>query len=409
MDLATFQEWWKSGGRAGFLAFANYPGVQKSYTNNVYNCLYGSKAAIIVDAVPLLPSTLDYSGYSNKLAEQIDRDGPMGFDAILETYTSMSQSAGVSALSWIDTKFTGIDVPNQVRVMVKGLRSQMYGYWKYKQSTGVIPSDSLQPVRNWHYLDRRTILHDGIILNDQIFNTVCIGKDTIPANAMIPEHYRRVLDVNQLIVNVEQNVLNQRDVFKKAYAQTFLREEVGKMYRGEIVLLGTPEIEPFDVLVLNDPTVGISGPVEVESVIHSFSQENGYITIVRPRALVTMNDRMTISILTGLKDLWSEAWSYSDSINEKGILPVPGVNVDPAALMATSVASLYWVLGGEPTANTILISPLTRFNRPWLGGVQGWKVTDIYGYLEDRKTRFWEDEFEPLLESYKTARGIVLD
>ena len=54
-----------------------------------------------------------------------------------------------------------------------------------------------------------------------------------------------------------------------AYAQSFRREELGKMYRGELVLRGIPEIEPMDVLLVIDTSTGMMGPIEVETLTTS--------------------------------------------------------------------------------------------------------------------------------------------
>lgn len=106
----------------------------------------------------------------------------------------------------------------------------------------------------------QSIVHNGIKLNEKIYNAVRIcdpeknGKATpIKANKNIPDNYTRVLDVTDQINDPKQNVIDQSvgdGGLMMAYAQSFLREEVGKMYRGELVLRGVPEIEPADVLLI---------------------------------------------------------------------------------------------------------------------------------------------------------------
>lgn len=101
-------------------------------------------------------------------------------------------------------------------------------------------------------------------LNEKIYNAVRIcdpeknGKaHPIKANANIPDNYTRVLDVTDQINDLKQNVIDQSvgdGGLMMAYAQSFLREEVGKMYRGELVLRRIPEIEPADVwLIIRSP------------------------------------------------------------------------------------------------------------------------------------------------------------
>ena len=107
------------------------------------------------------------------------------------------------------------------------------------------------------------IIHNGIRLNDKVYNAVRIsdpdknGKGyPIRANANIPANHVRMLDVTDQTNDPKQNVIDQSfsgsTGLIMAYAQSFLREELGKMYRGELVLRGIPEIEPMDVLLMMD-------------------------------------------------------------------------------------------------------------------------------------------------------------
>ena len=116
----------------------------------------------------------------------------------------------------------------------------------------------------------------------------------IKANDNIPPNHIRMLDVTDQINDPKQNVIDQSPSgatgLLMAYAQSFLREELGKMYRGELVLRGIPEIEPLDVLLVMDTSTGMMGPIEVETVTHVMNYEDGFITIVKPRALVAINE-----------------------------------------------------------------------------------------------------------------------
>lgn len=82
-----------------------------------------------------------------------------------------------------------------------------------------------------------------------------------------------MLDVTDQINDPKQNVIDQSfsgsTGLIMAYAQSFLREELGKMYRGELVLRGIPEIEPMDVLLITDPSTGMTRyrrPAETKQV-----------------------------------------------------------------------------------------------------------------------------------------------
>jgi hypothetical protein len=123
----------------------------------------------------------------------------------------------------------------------------------------------------------------------------------ILANANIPPNHVRMLDVTDQINDPKQNVIDQSfsgsTGLLMAYGQSFLREELGKMYRGELVLRGIPEIEPMDVLLIMDPSTGMMGPIEVETVTHVLNNEDGFITLIKPRAVVAVNEAASANFL----------------------------------------------------------------------------------------------------------------
>src|ERR1700759_5024063 len=110
-----------------------------------------------------------------------------------------------------------------------------------------------------------------------------------------------MLDVTDQINDPKQNVIDQSlsgsTGLIMAYGQSFLREELGKMYRGELILRGIPEIEPMDVLLITDPSTGMMGPIEVETVTHVMNNEDGFITLIKPRAVVAVNEAASANFL----------------------------------------------------------------------------------------------------------------
>jgi hypothetical protein len=363
-------------------------------------------------------------------------------------------------------------------------------------------------------------------VNDKIYNAVRIGDGasngtvvTFKANGLIPDQHIRTLDVTDLINDPKQNVINPnswcgvggyKSGLSMAYAQSFLREEVGKMYRGEIVLRGAPTIEPWDILLLLDPSTGIVGSVEVDQVIHSFNLENGYITIVKPRALVAVNEASSAQFVNALMNAMAltlptilRAGSLSGSaaaiaLTKLGVgtaagalslrllfpalakgavlgskaaawasgaaadaATVTGAAAETAGLTATGAAIVEggvaaetglaaaggvlgtatsgtlaagaaaffaspagWVVIGvlcvsvlavgimywtdRTHGNTpLIIVPVMRFNRPWVGGLQGWRVTDLIGVINGQARQYWADEISPLMEMVETAGDLA--
>ena len=165
------------------------------------------------------------------------------------------------------------------------------------------------------------------------------------------------------------------------------------------------------------------GPIEVDSVIQSFTQETGWISIIKPRALIASNDRATAPALVGLGDLLGGLnYRIGTAGDNSPVLNDPksqiGFNVLGLKAGVTGVALLlgavYWAISAcifhkGVSRNIMQICPLSRFNRPWVGGLQGWSVTDMIGSWQQSAVRLWESEFDPLLESYMRTKNLVID
>lgn len=77
---------------------------------------------------------------------------------------------------------------------------------------------------------------------------------------------------------------------------SILRDECKDMYQGELVLLGSPSIKPYDMLYLNDTMHEMNGNILVKSVTHHFSYDTGFVTSVEPDALVVNDDKAMMAM-----------------------------------------------------------------------------------------------------------------
>jgi hypothetical protein len=69
-------------------------------------------------------------------------------------------------------------------------------------------------------------------------------------------------------------------------ANTILTNQMQNMYSGELKILGNPGIKPHDVVWVQDDYNDMQGPIEVDTVVHSFTTQSGLTTTITP-ALVT--------------------------------------------------------------------------------------------------------------------------
>jgi len=76
----------------------------------------------------------------------------------------------------------------------------------------------------------------------------------------------------------------------KRYVQGLFARHLRNGYRGEFIVLGEPTLKPYDICYLADHSIGMYGPVEVESVTHIFNREQGFISIVTPDMCLAINE-----------------------------------------------------------------------------------------------------------------------
>lgn len=164
-----------------------------------------------------------------------------------------------------------------------------------------------KPFRRYHILSSSTdIVHNGIQASEHnVINAVdvkwfgdkVIGQPvdsvTIKAHANIPEDLIRMESINYPNCRGYQSALR--------YGMGHLIHSMKEMYRGEVMVLGNPRIRPYDVCFLHDTYHQMAGPIEVEAVTHIFSHETGYLTEIKPNAIVIGNEISSMPVIEGLK------------------------------------------------------------------------------------------------------------
>jgi hypothetical protein len=86
----------------------------------------------------------------------------------------------------------------------------------------------------------------------------------------------------------------------KRYARSILAKQAKEMYKGSILVLGSPHIRPYDVIILNDTYNDMYGPIEVEEVHHMFTPDTGFVTQIYPDTFIIQEDLTPYVIFNGV-------------------------------------------------------------------------------------------------------------
>jgi LAS superfamily LD-carboxypeptidase LdcB len=216
---------------------------------------------------------------------------------------------------------------------------------------------------------------------------------TLKADAAIPDE-----DIRELSVQYP-NCIGEE--VAKNYCLSLLFNSLKDSYKGNLVLIGNPKIKPFDIVYCFDTYNDLVGPIEVEQVIHKFSQETGFITEVTPDMVVHVNQHSTLStsdamgyiaeyalkkigvtnnVLTGLK--------IAGNVATLPLLPLSplaamffnsaehtlstGTNNSPLALIGTFVFKK--LITRTQLAHPFRFSPLVLQSHPMIGGLPNRKT-----------------------------------
>lgn len=86
------------------------------------------------------------------------------------------------------------------------------------------------------------------------------------------------------------------------------------MYQGDITILGDTTIKPIDIIILDDIKEQMEGPIQVGLVVHQFSHETGFVTMIKPDLFVVPTDSPLNEIIGiiegfgGLVKMLSTVW-----------------------------------------------------------------------------------------------------
>lgn len=123
-----------------------------------------------------------------------------------------------------------------------------------------------------------------------------------------------------------------------------LAEGIKKMYRGTLTIRGR-FIKPYDRIILNDRFNGMKGPIEVESVVHHFNSEVGWVTNIIPQAVCDSNPGAAIIQTAIMEANFDRVMNVVDRFFDAAylgtILAAPGVGGALKAILSKGLPAVF--------------------------------------------------------------------
>ena len=265
-----------------------------------------------------------------------------------------------------------------------------------------------RPFRNFHYFDSsHHILKNNIRTSrDGTFNEVEVlyfnnendieegNPDELLSN--IEELTRGEAEsmACQLDENIPEEYINSyreefpsciTDTMARRYVQGLFARLLRDCYKGELCVLGEPTLKPYDVCMLNDSSINMTGPIEVEQVEHIFNRDHGFISIITPDLCIDVNDYYTASTLS----LTAASMAYAFGLND----PSSAMAI---ASFASPMMALGWMAGVKLIKYTqdgvpVVATPLVLNGKPLISVSMGQKRGSLWASWHGQWNQYWDD------------------
>ncbi len=190
-------------------------------------------------------------------------------------------------------------------------------YINHIQKNLALRNRSIKPFRSYHVITSS----NHIVRNDlassalDTYNTVSVGyfkgSGGIEERLQHVQNVKPPQDVFRLKVNAALPDEKVQEMFiqypscegktmAKYYALGALKRSLRDVYKGSLVILGNPAIKPYDICYVFDEYTDMIGPVEVEQVVHLFSQESGFLTEITPDLSIALNEWTTLGTMDAI-------------------------------------------------------------------------------------------------------------
>jgi len=136
---------------------------------------------------------------------------------------------------------------------------------------------------------------------------------------------------------------------------------------------------------LNDSSINMTGPIEVEQVEHIFNRDSGYISIITPDLCVDINDYYSCTNM----DLVGASLAYTFGLDNADTAVDMAMLASPLGFLAwtAGVKFLKWTQEGVP----VITSPLVLEGKPFMSVSLGQKRSSMFFNLHGRWRQYWDD------------------
>jgi len=155
---------------------------------------------------------------------------------------------------------------------------------------------------------------------------------------------------------------------------------------------------------INDASINMVGPIEVEAVEHIINRDHGFISIITPDLCVDVNEMYSISVFDVVGSALAATFGYLD-IGASAIGGAAAVGAltggalagpialsaiaSPLGLLALSagVKFMMWMQEGSP----VIATPLTLEGKPFMSATLGQKRTSLFLCQYGKWVQYWDD------------------
>lgn len=172
----------------------------------------------------------------------------------------------------------------------------------------------------------------------------------------------------------------------KRYAQGLFARLLRDAYKGELIVLGDASIKPYDICYINDSSVNMTGPCEVEGVEHVFNRDNGWISIITPDLCIDVNEFFSASVFDVTGSALSHMWGGGATGDTLATLTALACPIPYLALVG-GIKFGMWMQDGSP----IIATPMSLGGKPFISVSLGQDRISMFTQLQGRWNQYWDD------------------